>query len=158
MKKTVTEIAKERGVSERAIYKQIKTHEKKLEGHIEVINGKKWLDEYAVGVLKDASSKSVTVYVEDVKKSEVERLKAELEELKQERFADQRALRIATETMAELVKQHNEDATLIAESKLYIEQRDNAQKELEKMSQKCEALESELGRFKGSWFGWYRKE
>ena len=116
-KYTVAEIARRRGVSERAVYKQIKTHEAKLAGHIEKIQGKQWLDEYAVNLLDEAASNSAPVVVEDLKQGELDE--------------DRSALRRATESMAELIKQHNENATLIAESKLYIEQRDNAQKQLE---------------------------
>ena len=62
-------------MSERAIYKQIKTHQDELEGHIEKIQGKQWLDEFAVSLLQDAASNSAPVVVEDTKKEE---LKAEL--------------------------------------------------------------------------------
>lgn len=130
-KYTVAEIARRRGVSERAVYKQIKTHEAKLAGHIEKIQGKQWLDEYAVNLLDEAASNSAPVVVEDLKQGEFDALKEENERLKRELDEDRSALRRATESMAELIKQHNENATLIAESKLYIEQRDNAQKQLE---------------------------
>ena len=155
---SVAEIAAMRGVSERAIYKQIKTHSKELEGHIEKIKGKQWLDEEAVRLLGEASSNSAPVVVEDASKQELEELRAELERIKAEREIENIQFRELAMNMGKLVEEHNKNATLIAESKLYIEQRDSAQKELEHMKQKCEEAEREVQRFKKTWFGWYRKE
>lgn len=155
---TVSEIAEMRGVSERAIYKQIKTHSKELEGHIEKIKGKQWLDEYAVKLLEEASSNSAPVVVEDASKRELEELRAELEKIKAEREAENKQFRELAMNMGKLVEEHNKNATLIAESKLYIEQRDNIQKELDEMKLKYEEVEHEVESFKKTWFGLYRKE
>lgn len=154
-KYSVAEVAEQRGVTERAIYKQIKTHAKALEGHMEKIQGKQWLDEYAVNLLKEASSNSAPVVVDDNEKEamklQIENLQKELAYLKAEHEADAKALRQATESMAEMIKQNNENIKLVAESKLYIEQRDNAKEEITR-------LQTELDSYEKTIFGLYRKK
>ena len=158
MKKTVAQVAKERGVTERAVYKQIKTHEKELEGHIEKREGKQWLDEYAVEVLQEASGNSAPVVVETVKERELEELRAEIKELKAELDADRVAMRQMTAANAKLLDSFNENTMLVAESKLYIEQRDNLREKLEQEQAKSAALEAELAKFRKTWFGWRKKD
>ena len=148
---TVAEIAQKRGVSERAIYKQMKTHADELVGHIEKIRGKQWLDEYAVKLLEDASYGSAPVVVEETAKAEmlaeIERLKKEIERLNEEHNKDVQTIR----TMAKLVEINNENVKLIAESKLYIEQRDNAKREVDELRKEVES-------FQKTFFGLYIKK
>lgn len=139
------DFARQHGVTDRAIQKHLKKYETELEGLFERrgSNGT-WLTDEACSFLLGKMKVNPVVVLEGESQAEVERLKEEIEALKQEIAADQRALRTATETMAELVKQHNEDVTLIAESKLYIEQRDNAKKEADALHLENQALKSEL--------------
>ena len=138
LKYTIADVAERRGVSERAIYKQLKSHEKELEGHIQKYQGKQWLDEYAVELLEKAASNSAPVIVEDSKKTELEELQKACEALKAERDAEYQSFRKIAETMTELMTQHIEDQKLIAETKLYLEQRDHAQEERDRIQKELE--------------------
>lgn len=140
---TVAEVAERRGVSTRAIQKQLKTHEKELAGHVITKNGKLWMDEYAIGLLEKAANNSAPAIVEDAKKEELEELKAELEKLKDERERDQNVIRDMAASMTKILEQHNEDVKLIAESKLYIEQRDNLQEKLNDTNEALRELKEE---------------
>lgn len=142
-KYTVSEIAKIRGVSERAIYKQLKSHAEELEGHIEKIQGKQWLDEYAVEVLEKAAVNSAPAVVETVKEQEVQKLRDEIERLKSELDDSRKTVDNVSNAMVDFIKKHNENAKLVAESKLYIEQRDNAEKEIVRLREECQQIKIE---------------
>ena len=140
---TVAEVAERRGVSTRAIQKQLKTHEKELAGHVITQNGKLWMDECAIGLLEKAANNSAPAIVEDAKKEELEKLKIELERLNEERKRDQDVIRDMATSMTKILEQHNEDVKLIAESKLYIEQRDNLQEKLNDTNEALQKLKEE---------------
>lgn len=161
MRYTVADVARKRGVTERAIYKQMKTHEKELEGHIEKVKGKQWLDEYAVQLLDEASSGSAPVIVEDTAKeemlNEIEELKRKILKLELERDMNAETANTLSKNMAKMMENHEADAKLIQESKLYLEQRDNAVNEVNNLRSEKEQLEKELGSFKKTIFGFYKK-
>lgn len=129
---SVKQIAEKRGVSERAIYKQIKTHEAEIAGHTSKINGKNWYDEVAVKILDEASVQNPVVYLENAEKEEVERLKAENERLKADLDKDRETFR----KMYDLIAESQTNAALVAESKLYLEQK-------EELARKNEVLKEE---------------
>ena len=155
---TVAEIAKQRNVTERAIYKQIKNHSEELEGHIQKIGGKQWLDDYACKLLEEASGSSAPVIVEEIQEQEVEELKKEIARLQAEREEDQRALREMALSMSKILEQYNEGMKLVSESQLYIEQRDNVKRELERVQKECEDKDQELARYQRTVFGLYKKK
>lgn len=137
---TVKQIAEKRGVSERAIYKQIKTHEAELEGHTSKINGKTWYDEVAVKILDDASSQSPAVYIEGIEKAEVEALKAENANLKAELDEDRKAFR----KMYALIEESKTNAKLVAESQMYLEQKEELARKNEKLEKELESAKREV--------------
>lgn len=156
MKKfTVSEVAKQRGVSERAIYKQMKTHAEALEGHIEKYKGKQWLDEYAVNLLKEASGNSAPVIVEETEKSaledEIKALKDKIKLLEAERCSAVKALENFSKEMMEIRAENKEMMAQITESKLYLEQK-------EAKDAKIKELEEKVDSFKPFFFGFYTKK
>lgn len=138
---TVAEIAEMRGVSQRAVYKQIKTHEKKLEEHTRKEAGKNWYDEEAVKILQDASTQSPVVHVENAEKEEVERLKRELAEARAELEADRKSMRAAQDLISTLMTQASEQARIAAEASVYLEDKQRLmeeKKELEEANMKLQ--------------------
>lgn len=156
-KYTIAEVAKLRGVSERAIYKQLKSHAEELDGHIEKIQGKQWLDEYAVELLEKFAVNSAPAIVETKRELEYQELRDENERLKAELEESRKVMEKAMVSMADLIAKHNENMELIAESKLYLEQRDNATKEAEMFRDENEKLKKELESYQKTIFGFYVK-
>lgn len=74
---TVREYALNKGVTERAVYKQMKSKKnaERLDGHIRIIDGKQWLDDTAVSILDESKQTSVVI-----EKENNEKLIAELNE------------------------------------------------------------------------------
>ena len=79
---SIKDYAERKGVSTQAVYKQLKTHEKALEGHIEKISGKRYLDDEAVAYLDSQSENTPAVIVQNGTNELVEELKAENERLR----------------------------------------------------------------------------
>lgn len=141
---TVKQIAEKRGVTERAIYKQIKTHEKELKGHSTKRDGKTWYDEFAINLLSNASKQSPAVYVENEKEEELNQLREKVKELEKELDEDRKAMRKSQDAMLKLVEQATEIAKLNAEKELYLEQKNKA--------------EEELGKFQKTIFGLWKRQ
>lgn len=64
MRLTVKDYADSKGVTVQAVYKQLKTHEKELKGHIHTHQRKRFLDEYAVDYLNQQSSETPTIILQ----------------------------------------------------------------------------------------------
>ena len=79
---SIKDYAERKGVSTQAVYKQLKTHEKALEGHIQKISGKRYLDDEAVAYLDAQSENTPSVIVQNGTDELVEELRAENERLK----------------------------------------------------------------------------
>ena len=75
---TVKQYAEERGITIQAVHQSMQGKRKKerLEGHVTVIDGIKWLDEEAVAILDESRNKSPVVY----EKAEANQRIEELEE------------------------------------------------------------------------------
>lgn len=75
---TVKQYAEERGITIQAVHQSMQGKRKKdrLEGHVTVIDGVKWLDEEAVAILDESRNKSPVVY----EKAEANQRIEELEE------------------------------------------------------------------------------
>lgn len=141
---SVKQIAEQRGVSERAIYKQIQSHKEELKGHSTKREGKLWYDQDAVKILENSAINSAPVIVETKQKQEVEELKAEIKKLKDQHDQDHIQITETLAAMTSLVKQHDDDAKLIAESKLYIEQKDRAEEKITVLEGQIAELQAEL--------------
>lgn len=79
---SIKDYAERKGVSTQAVYKQLKTHEKALEGHIQKISGKRYLDDEAVAYLDAQSESTPSVIVQNGTDELIEELRAENERLK----------------------------------------------------------------------------
>lgn len=74
---TIKQYAINKGVSTQAVYKQIKTHEKALEGHIQKINGSRYLDDEAVAYLNCQSENAPSVVIQENNSERVAELEAD---------------------------------------------------------------------------------
>lgn len=72
---TIKDYADKKGVSSQAIYKQLKIHKIKLEGHIFKEKGKTVLDEDACAFLDSRTKENPVVIIDQLNKQELERLK-----------------------------------------------------------------------------------
>ena len=80
---TIKEYAESKGVSTQAVYKQLKTHEQKLMGHIRKIKGKRYLDEEAVEYLNAQSENTPSVIVQNGNDELLDELRAENKQLRE---------------------------------------------------------------------------
>lgn len=82
---TVRDYALKKGVTERAVYKQMKSKKnaERLEGHIEIIDGKQWLDEEAEAIL-DESRKTSVVIAKENNQQYIDELNEEIKQLNKE--------------------------------------------------------------------------
>lgn len=78
---TVKQYAEERGITIQAVHQSMsgKRKQAKLKGHVQVIDGVKWLDEEAVAILDEHRNKNPIVIVQQDKDEEIERLRRENE-------------------------------------------------------------------------------
>ena len=80
---TVKQYAEERGVTIQAVHQSMsgKRKQAKLKGHVQVIDGVKWLDEEAVAILDEHRNKNPIVIVQQDMDETIERLRREKEVL-----------------------------------------------------------------------------
>ncbi len=107
---SVKEYADIQGISQQAVYQQLKrkSNKKLLDGHVIQKNGKKYLDSVAVQHLTNQRKSTPSIVIEDATKAELDALKQELELVKAERDS------LKTALMDEL-KSHNEDIKQLSE-------------------------------------------
>ena len=76
---TVKQYAEERGITIQAVHQSMtsKRKKEKLAGHIQVIEGVKWLDEEAVNILDEYRNKNAVVVIQQNKDEEIHRLTEE---------------------------------------------------------------------------------
>lgn len=119
---SIKEYAESKGVSTQAVYKQLKTHEKALLGHIQKVNGKRYLDDEAVAYLNAQSENTPSVIVQTGNDELISELRAENERLKQkvEFLQDQ--------MLQELMKQNKTISELTEKVLLLTEQKEEPKK------------------------------
>lgn len=136
---TIKEYAAKKGVTERAVYKQMqsKKNARRIEEHVQIIEGKKWLDDVAVAIL-DESRQNAVVIMQENKDERIEELEQQLDELKEKALLREAELQgeIAklNKESKELYKEKFENATLLAEAsqnKLLLEEHQNRLRETE---------------------------
>lgn len=155
MEYTIAQVAEMKGVSERAVYKQLKTHEEELKGHITKRQGKMWLDEEAYKVLVDASGNSPAVFVEDARVAEYEELKKKYEEL-EVKLKDRDDL--ISQMSKKLLEIDDKAIEMKTANELLIEEKGALKFELATEKGRVEILETELNRFQKTVFGLYKKK
>lgn len=77
---SVKEYAKSRGVTIQAVHQQMsrKRNSEKLEGHVQIIDGVKFLDEEAEVILDESRKKTPVVIIDDAKDERIAELEASL--------------------------------------------------------------------------------
>ena len=128
--------ADQEGVSPQAVYKLLKNHEEKLQGHIEKTKKGRFLDDYAVTYLQEHMVGKPAVVYDRKKDLEIEDLKRQLKE-----------------TQDELIMKN---AMLMQTQKQLIEEREE-RLQLEDKSGKVDELQGELNRFQPLFGSFYRK-
>ena len=164
------DFAKQHGVTDRAIQKHLKKHEKELEGHFfrRGPNGT-WLDEKAQEYIKSLMIiKPVGEVVDNGLLLEIKELKDQLKQKEQYIIA----LEAGAIQKQELINKYEEEKCLIEEKTVerIHEAEENLKTELEKKYQESEqklhekygreikGLQDEIGSFQKGIFGFYRKK
>lgn len=106
---TVKQYADERGITIQAVHQSMNGKRKKerLDGHVQVIDGIKWLDEEAVAILDEARNKSPIVW-------EKADANERIEELEREREAMLLKIAAQADRISELAQWKADNAMLIA--------------------------------------------
>lgn len=164
---SIKEYARVKGVTVQAVYKQLKTHEKELENHIETVKGIRYLDDFAVDYLNSKSDNSPAAVVSENKDLKIEELENTIKVLLEEKS------KLETER-SELYKWKAEQATLIAKAEAQQARIEESIKNAEDRAKlavqsdlipKIKAVEierdaykAEVESFEKSIFGFYRKK
>lgn len=108
---TVKQYAEERSITIQAVHQSMNGKRKKerLEGHVQIIDGVKWLDEEAVAILDEARIKSPIVY-EKLEANEIIDAMKENEKQYLRKIAEQ------ADEIAAMAKQQAKDARLLADA------------------------------------------
>lgn len=132
---TIKEYAEARGKSVQAVYKAMKSKKNKerLQGHIERIEGKQWLDDIAVQILDESRADSPVIYVEDNREEQIKQYRQEVEKYKSLVIELQRQLLEKQEQLSSV-----KDQARLLESKEQerIREVDRLQEELEREQNK----------------------
>lgn len=156
------DFAKQCGVTDRAIQKQLKKHEEALTGHFERqgANGT-WLDEYAQNFLRSNMVKKTVAIADQSQLKEIERLKAELKAAQDELILKNQLL-INSQNEVLKITANREEEIKAAEDKLKLEmesQRREAENKLkEHYLGEVKDLQRKLEQYQPTWFGFYRKK
>lgn len=115
---TVKDYAAKKGVTERAVYKQLKSkrNAERLEGHIQIIEGKQWLDDTAVEILDESRSSSPVIFVQENKDQKIEELENTIKQMLVRENELQREISNMNKELAEAYKWKAENAVALAEA------------------------------------------
>ena len=171
---SIAEYVESRGVSQTAVRRQLKRYSEELDGHIHQGNRRKMLDDFAVDFL-DSHRMTKEIIVErtdyqakieiDDLKAEIEHKKDEISKLKDEVIFLQKQYMELKEQQTELLGYKAKNEILLEDAatresrvkELETENRDLQDDNSSKESQ-IQELEKEIGSFKKSWFGFYRRK
>lgn len=143
---TVKQYAELQGVSLQAVYKQMKSkkNQELLEGHIEVIGGRQYLDEEAVKILEAGRQTSPAVTVQEADVERLETLKTENEQLRNQIMLLLQESKSKSEKITELLEKQNENMKLIATGEALRIEVDRLQEEEEQLQRRIDDQEFEL--------------
>lgn len=161
---TIREYAKQKGVSYEAIRKQIARYKDDLDGHLIREKRSILLDDFAVEFLDDRRRESPVIVLNESEKESVERLKAQLEAVKNELIATQKTvitlqeekqLMIEAKTKYDLLLESNtEQQKTIDDLRQDLQ---DAKEETKKIRKERDKATAEVKSFRKSVFGFYRK-
>lgn len=99
----VKDFAASKGVTDKAIYKHLAKHKEALEGHVEK-RGKNgtWMDEYACAYITNLMIVNPIVVGEASQQAEIEKLKAEIDRLKNDLIVSEREGKLISQAMLNL--------------------------------------------------------
>lgn len=164
---SIKEYAKTKGVTVQAVYKQLKTHEKELENHIETVKGIRYLDDFAVDYLNSKSDNSPAAVVSENKDLIIEELKQNIQILLNEKSGLEKQLREVLEWKAEKA---NELASLeqqqllleqkigLAEDKVKLDLQSQYLPQIKTLETERDTYKTEAESYERTWFGFYRKK
>lgn len=161
---SVKEYSESRHISQTAIRKKLARYKDDLEGHVIVVNRKRMLDEVAMEFL-DARQQPREIIIQqadDVAQQELEELRAKLQLMKDQILTLQSSLINARDENINLIEQKAKTELLLdlrqTENTELREQLDNTMKKAVEMETRAEIAEKEIGKFKKSLFGFYRRK
>lgn len=169
---TLREFAKEKKISYEAVRKQLIKYAEELEEHIVMVDGTRYLDEYAQSFLSERRRQSpIVVKIEDAqtdsdeRAKEVESLRSELMQMQKRVIQLQDEARNALEEKIryklmledhEAMKQRLEDSE--ARAALAREDLSKVQRTLDETARQLDEARREADSYERTWFGLYRKK
>lgn len=130
---SVQDYAEQSGKTTQAVYKQLKTHEKELQGHIIKQSGKRYLDAEAVKILDSSSRMSAPVLVDTADKAKLEQAQERINTLENELKIAQERLSNAQETIITLQQEKIADLGIIERSRLLLEDKERMDAEIQQI-------------------------
>ena len=160
---SVKEYSESRHISQTAIRKKLARYKDDLEGHVIVINRKRMLDEIAMEFL-DAHQQPREVIIQqadDIAQKEVEELRARIDLMKDQILSLQSNLLNVRDENQSLIEEKAKTQLLLdlrqTENGELREKLEESVKKAVEMETRAEMAEKEVGRFKKSLFGFYRR-
>lgn len=159
---TVKEYADSRNITIQAVHQSMKGKRKaeKLIGHVEIRDGVKWLDEEAVRILDESRNKTPVVIMQnehDEIIEENEKLRAMNAALQEKILTLQNQLIEAKDKSLLLADKELENKRLLAEVDKLVEGKKEVEDQLHFEANRAERFNEELGTFKKTVFGFYKK-
>lgn len=162
---TVKEYAEQKGVSHQAVYKQLQTHAEELKPFI-VMNGRtRMLTDEAVAILEQYRETNPQIIERTNDKERVEELENQIKIFLTRENELERKVAKLSEELKDAYKKDAENAHLIAEAesnKLLLQMKSDAYAEEKERADQLhlqnQQLQTELGTFKKTIFGFYKKE
>lgn len=155
--KTIAEYAEEKNVTYEAIRKQLIRYHSELSGHIVKQGRLQFLDDYAINFLDEKRRHNVVIVKEDARVKELEQIRKDLEEaqnriaaMKDEMLSAQKKIIELTEGREALIEERGQNRLLISDL-------NDTKEKLTKAEEENKKLRDELGSFKPSLFGLYRR-
>ena len=168
--KTLVEVAKEYQIDYASVYQKFNRNISRLEGHYEIVNGKRYVDEYAEKILKPKTSRVLLSMQEEKYKEEIKKIREEYEEKIKESKNETNKIREelegkseaasgelywANQNIKELTQRVNEYEVMVRDKndeirklKMQIEEMQERIAEYEKMEQDLEKNISKKGLFR----------
>lgn len=145
---TIRAYAKSRNVSYEAVRRQIQRYEKELEGHTEKKKQAVYLDDEACNFLDMHRQKKSIVISDEGARDEIDILKKEIDRLNRELMKQKDRIIFLQDESMKLLEAKTRNETLY----------EVEHEKVEHVNQELEQVKQELGKYRPTIFGFYRKD
>lgn len=165
MRQTIKQYSESHNVSYEAVRRQLQRYAAELKGHISTVGGTRFLDDYAIDFLTNKRKPQPLVVMEPADQSEAAELRRQLDELKAQLMAAQNELLVAKDRIIGLQDDARKAIEDRARLSVLLEEKTETQARIEEIERQraddrktIEDLKAEVGSFRRSIFGLYRKD